>query len=71
MGWMSELKNVYDLEKDIVGQKIDDVVLLPMFHTEQNAHIEVTVFDDGTFSHAEEIEKSYQSTILPATEDSA
>lgn len=71
MGWMSELKNVYDLEKDIVGQKIDDVVLLPMFHTEQNAHIEVTVFDDGTFSHAEEIEKAYQSTILPATEDSA
>lgn len=71
MSWTSELYKIYDLERDIVGRKIDGVVLLPLFHSSQNAQIEVTIFDDGTFSHAEIVDEEDKMTVIPVTEDSS
>ena len=71
MSWTSELYKIYDLERDIVGRKIDGVVLLPLFHSSQNAQVEVTIFDDGTFSHAEIVDEEDKMTVIPVTEDSS
>ena len=32
MSWMSELSQLYDWESDIIGEEIDGVTLLPIYH---------------------------------------
>lgn len=79
MSWFERLYETYDNCSKFIGVKLDKAPpLLPIAHTTQNAHIEITIRDDGTFSRAEIITKSKDKeqsgreiTIIPCTEDSA
>ncbi len=78
MSWFERLYETYDNCSKFIGVKLDKAPpLLPIAHTTQNAHIEITIRDDGTFSGAEIITKSKvedeigrEITIIPCTEDS-
>lgn len=50
MSWMSELSQLYDWESDIIGEEIDGVTLLPIYHSTQKAQIDVFLFSDSTFA---------------------
>lgn len=77
---MSYLKALYDTyeqnlqevgevrTKETRDQKEIEYMLLPISHTTQTAHIEVTVLLDGTFHMAKVLHKI--NTILPFTEES-
>ena len=71
MSWISKLSSLYDLEADIVGKTIDGRTLLPIYHSTQNAQIDVFLFNDATFGYAEEVDKDDSMTVIPVTEDSA
>lgn len=67
MNWMQKLHETYERCKgrEPPGSK----PLLPIGHTQQQAHIEITLDTDGTFRGARIVEK--EETVLPATEESA
>lgn len=74
MSWLNELYKVYEAQEAKVGipeslggSKV--VTLLPLSHTSQTAHIEVTINEDGTFNSAEVLDKVI--TLIPTTEKSA
>ncbi|GAA0302927.1 CRISPR-associated protein Csd1 [Gracilibacillus halotolerans] len=74
MSWLLQLYETYNANEDQVGRTIKkpndkEYTLLPISHTTQNAHIEVTVNEDGEFLTAEVLEK--ENTIIPCTEESA
>jgi len=76
MSWLLNLYQTYESNLDLVGkpekkQNDQEYTLLPICHTTQNAHIEVTVTEDGEFHSAEVIDKNEASTLIPCTEDSA
>lgn len=54
--------------KETKDKKVIEYTLLPISHTTQTAHIEMTINLDGTLNHAKVIEKI--NTILPFTESS-
>lgn len=54
--------------KETKDKKLIEYTLLPISHTTQTAHIEMTINLDGTLNHAKVIEKI--NTILPFTESS-
>lgn len=65
----NNLKEVGEVAtKETRDQKIIEYMLLPISHTTQTAHVELTVNLDGTFNNAKVINKI--STILPFTEGS-
>lgn len=77
MNYLRALYTTYENNLDEVGKiatketkdkKIIEYMLLPISHTTQTAHIEVTVNLDGTLFDAAVINKI--STILPFTEES-
>jgi CRISPR-associated protein Csd1 len=74
MSWLLHLYETYEANLDQVG-KIEkkgenrEYTLLPISHTTQNAHIEVTVDEDGEFLQARVLNK--ENTIIPCTEESA
>ena len=77
MSYLRALYSTYENNLDEVGivatketrdQKIIEYMLLPVSHTTQTAHVELTVNLDGTFNNAKVINKI--STILPFTEGS-
>lgn len=77
MSYLRALYSTYENNLDEVGivatketrdQKIIEYMLLPISHTTQTAHVELTVNLDGTFNNAKVINKI--STILPFTEGS-
>ncbi|WP_054956307.1 type I-C CRISPR-associated protein Cas8c/Csd1 [Paenibacillus dakarensis] len=76
MSWLLNLYETYESNLDRVGE-IErtyggrEFTLLPVSHTTQNAHIEVTVTEAGEFHSAEVIDKSDASTLIPSTEKSA
>lgn len=70
MGWMTEAAAVYDEIKSKIKDSEEAEMLLPLYHTTANAQIQVTVFSDGTFSHAEVVSKDDAETVIPVTEDS-
>ncbi len=76
MSWLLNLYDTYQSNLDRVG-KVEkkyngqEYTMLPISHTTQNAHIEVTVTEDGEFHSAAVINKSDASTLIPCTEDSA
>lgn len=76
MSCLLNLFETYEANKDFVG-KIDYMhsgqvyTLLPVSHTTQTAHIEVTITEDGSFHTAHVIDKNDRDTIIPCTEDSA
>lgn len=67
MSWMAKLYETYEqgLQLDLP----EDERLMPISHTIQNAHINVTVGIDGDLLSAKVLEKT--QVILPATESSA
>lgn len=76
MSWLLNLYETYEANLDLVG-KIEkkhndqEYTLLPVSHTTQNAHIEVTITEDGEFHSATVIAKSDASTLIPCSEDAA
>jgi CRISPR-associated protein Csd1 len=74
MSWLQNLYKTYDANEGQVGKTVkkpngQEYTLLPISHTTQNAHIEVTVDEEGEFMRAIVLEK--ESTIIPSTEESA
>ncbi|WP_195572565.1 type I-C CRISPR-associated protein Cas8c/Csd1 [Paenibacillus sp. 1001270B_150601_E10] len=76
MSWLLNLYETYESNLDRVGKvekknNDQEYTLLPISHTTQTAHIEVTVTESGEFFTAEVIDKSDGNTLIPCTEDSA
>lgn len=71
MGWISLLYETYENNSKVVGKTDKDgTVLLPISHSTQNAQIEVTIDERGSFLRAEKVDKENAVTIIPVTEDS-
>jgi CRISPR-associated protein Csd1 len=70
MSWIERLVETYDSCGSSIGDLNDRIPLLPICHTMQNAHIEITIDDDGHFLRAKVIEKSDAPTLMPCTEKS-
>ena len=71
MSWLPECAAVYDKIGKDAGTKVNGILLLPLFHSTQNAQIEVNVSTEGKFAFATIIDKANQVTMIPVTEDSA
>ncbi|RJE85189.1 type I-C CRISPR-associated protein Cas8c/Csd1 [Paenibacillus sp. 1011MAR3C5] len=77
MSWLLHLYDTYNANSGQVGviktrYNDQEFTLLPLSHTTQNAHIEVTVTKEGDIHSAEVIMvKSQMSTLIPCTEKSA
>ena len=71
MSWMRELSKLYDLESDIVGEEINGITLLPVYHSTQKSQIDVFLYDDATFAYGKVVDESDSVTIIPTTEDSS
>ncbi|MFB1050611.1 type I-C CRISPR-associated protein Cas8c/Csd1 [Paraliobacillus sp. JSM ZJ581] len=74
MSWLLQLYETYEANENQVGKTIKkpndkEYTLLPISHTTQNAHVELTVDEDGDFLSAHILEK--ENTIIPCTNDSA
>jgi CRISPR-associated protein Csd1 len=63
MSWIEKLARTYDLND---GQK----GLTPIFHTGLNAHVIVTIDEDGAFVDARVIQDKDREKIVPCTEGS-
>lgn len=76
MSWLQNLYKTYESNLSRVGvieKKYNDkeFTLLPISHTTQNAHIEVTITENGEFHLATVIDNKDASTLIPCTEASA
>lgn len=74
MSWIQKLYDTYEncrSEVGIPGIDKKKITLLPIFHSTQNAQIEVVLNGDGNFRRARVLEKNEVVTIIPVTEDSA
>ncbi len=76
MSWLTTLYKTYENNIDEVGEVRKnrferEYTLLPISHTTQTAHIEVTVTETGEFHSATVIEKNSGNTLIPCTEESA
>ncbi|WP_067843770.1 type I-C CRISPR-associated protein Cas8c/Csd1 [Amphibacillus sediminis] len=74
MSWLLQLYKTYDVNLDQVGKTVKkgedrEYTLLPISHTTQNAHVEVTLDEDGDLLRAEVLNK--ESTVIPCTEEAA
>lgn len=69
MGWMQKLYETYERcsDSDVEGVKS----LLPIAHTTQQAHIEVTIDPFGQFRRACILPKESSTTLIPCTEKSS
>lgn len=47
MSWLPECAAVYDKIGKDAGTKVNGILLLPLFHSTQNAQIEVNVSTEG------------------------
>ncbi|MDT3707938.1 MAG: type I-C CRISPR-associated protein Cas8c/Csd1 [Thiobacillus sp.] len=67
MSWIQKLHETYEQCK---GREPSGAIsLMPISHTPQQAHIEITLDADGSFKGAKIVQK--EETIIPATEKSA
>lgn len=76
MSYLFKLYETYEANLDQVGkiertQSGQEYTLLPISHTTQTAHIEVSVTEEGEFHSAEVLGKKGEITLIPCTEDSA
>ena len=72
MSWIQKLYDTYQqcqLASSLATYG-DVSILLPISHTTQEAHIEITVDQDGNFSRATVVSKEESRTIVPCTEES-
>lgn len=72
MNWIEALYLTYNNCLGRVGVQVEDSdeLLLPLSHTTQNAHIEVTLDQNANFVAARVLQKSEQKTLVPCTESS-
>jgi len=70
MSWIEQLAKTYEEAKSQVGNANDKTPLMPICHTMQNAHVEVTIDDQGNFIQATAIDKGDAPTLMPCTEKS-
>jgi len=61
----------YDNNLKHIGNPNDEIPLLPLYHTTQNAQVHVVLDSDGNFLRASVVQKENAQTIASATEDSA
>jgi CRISPR-associated protein Csd1 len=78
MSWLLNLYETYQANEHKFVGKIETkrngqtFTLLPISHTTQNAHVEVTITEDGEFLSAFVIEdKNEMNTLIPCTESAA
>lgn len=72
MGWINDLYETYENCSSCIGEGDDlHTMLLPIAHSTQNAQIEICINNKGDYLRASKIDKNYQTTIIPVTEDSA
>ncbi|WP_040340674.1 type I-C CRISPR-associated protein Cas8c/Csd1 [Fictibacillus macauensis] len=76
MSWLLNLYETYQSNLDRVGEiqlksNGQEYTLLPISHTTQNAHIEVSVTEEGEFHSATVIDKTEATTLIPCTEGSS
>ncbi|MDA3925223.1 MAG: type I-C CRISPR-associated protein Cas8c/Csd1 [Kiritimatiellae bacterium] len=71
MSWINKLYETYENNFSASMNADNHDVLLPICHTTQVAHIEVTIDDMGLFRGAKVISKEDSKTIVPCTEKSA
>ena len=67
MGWMQKLYETY--ERCAGAPQFESAPLLPVNHTQQQAHIEIVLDNSGVFQRAALLNR--ETTVVPATEDSA
>lgn len=72
MNWIQSLSETYDNCRGFVGveEEGSDELLLPLSHTTQNAHIEVTLDQHANLIAARVLQKEDQKTLVPCTEAS-
>lgn len=67
MSWMQKLYETY--EACAVCDQFANEPLMPISHTKQQIHVEITLSGEGEFKAAKVLQK--EETLIPATEDSA
>ncbi len=72
MGWIQKLYETYENCRGAIGNETDEskVPLLPICHTTQKVHIEITIDGEGNFKRARVVPKEESRTIIPCTESS-
>ncbi len=71
MSWLEKLYKTYDNCTDHIGKANGtSAKLLPIYHTTQNAQIEIVIDGSGSFQRARVIPKSEAVTDIPCTEES-
>ncbi|MBB5353687.1 CRISPR-associated protein Csd1 [Haloferula luteola] len=72
MNWIDALYRTYENCLGSVGVREEgsDELLLPLSHTTQNAHIEVTLDQNANLIAARVLQKADQKTVVPCTEKS-
>ncbi|MCB1237808.1 MAG: type I-C CRISPR-associated protein Cas8c/Csd1, partial [Verrucomicrobiae bacterium] len=72
MNWIQSLYQTYDNCREFVGvtEVGSAALLLPLSHTTQNAHIEVTLDQNANLIAARVLSKEDQQTLVPCTEAS-
>jgi len=67
MSWMQRLYETYEL--CAASEQFSTEPLMPISHTKQQIHVEITLSGDGEFKGAKVLQK--EETLIPATEGSA
>ncbi|MGB5156503.1 MAG: type I-C CRISPR-associated protein Cas8c/Csd1 [Desulfobacterales bacterium] len=68
MSWIQKLYETYNNCESAIGNTDDEIPLLPICHTTQKAHIEITIDGNGNFLRASVVPKNNARTIIPCTE---
>ncbi|MEW6606140.1 MAG: type I-C CRISPR-associated protein Cas8c/Csd1 [bacterium] len=73
MSWIQKLYETYENCQSMIGKvgEENEVPLLPICHTIQNAQINIVINLSGEFVRAAVVPRSEAKTIIPATEESA
>ena len=83
LGYWQDLCETYEYAENVVGkveirkkkgkdgkEEEENIILLPIAHSTQNAQIEVELNLRGEFKEARKVEKRNAITVIPVTEDS-
>lgn len=72
MSWIQKLYETYENCQSMIGVSSDknEVPLLPICHTTQEAQIEIAIDQEGNFKWARVVSKTESRTIIPCTESS-
>jgi CRISPR-associated protein Csd1 len=71
MSWLQKLFETYEACQSEIGNLNDTIPLLPICHTTQKAHIQITIDSEGNFLRASIVPKDDSRTIIPCTEESS